>query len=71
MDFRRKVKLDKDLLNKVNKKNLGLDDDGIDEDGHYDETKDRNFLKRFKKEFPKQYEEFMKSVRINDKEYED
>jgi len=34
----------------------------IDEDGHYDETKDRIFLKRFKKEYPKQYKELIKTV---------
>jgi len=34
----------------------------IDEDGHFDETKDRIFLKRFKKEYPKQYNELIKTV---------
>jgi len=34
----------------------------IDEDGHFDETKDRIFLKRFKKEYPKQYDELIKTV---------
>ncbi len=34
----------------------------IGEDGHYDETKDRLFLKRFKKEYPKQYNELIKTV---------
>jgi len=34
----------------------------IDEDGHFDETKDRIFLKRFKKEYPKQYKELIKTV---------
>jgi len=34
----------------------------IDKDGHYDETKDRIFLKRFKKEYPKQYNELIKTV---------
>ena len=34
----------------------------IDEDGHYDETKDRIFLKRFKKEYPKQYNELIKTA---------
>ena len=34
----------------------------IDEDGHFDETKDRIFLKRFKKEYPKQNKELIKTV---------
>jgi len=34
----------------------------IDQDGHFDETKDRIFLKRFKKEYPKQYNELIKTV---------
>ena len=43
-------------------------DDGIDEDGQYDETKDLTFLKRFKKEYPKDYEEVMKAMGIKDEE---
>ena len=43
-------------------------DDGIDEDGHYDETKDLTFLKRFKKEYTKEYEEVMKAMGIKDEE---
>jgi len=34
----------------------------IDEDGHHDETKDHIFLKRFKKEYPKQYKELIKLI---------
>jgi len=34
----------------------------IDQDGHFDETKDRMFLKRFKNEYPKQYNELIKTV---------
>ncbi len=34
----------------------------IDEDGQYDKTKDRIFLKRFKKEYPKQYKELIKAI---------
>ncbi len=34
----------------------------IDEDGYYDKTKDRIFLKRFKKEYPTQYKELIKLV---------
>jgi len=34
----------------------------IDEDEHFDETKDRIFLKRFKKEYSKQYNELIKTV---------
>jgi len=35
-----------------------------DEDGHFDETKDHIFLKRFKKEYPKQYKELIKAVQV-------
>ena len=34
----------------------------IDEDGQYDKTKDRIFLKRFKKEYPKSYEALIKII---------
>jgi len=37
-----------------------------DEDGDYDETKDRVFLKKFKKEYPKQYEELIKALSVKD-----
>jgi len=37
-----------------------------DEDGDYDETKDRMFLKKFKKEYPKQYEELIKALSVKD-----
>ena len=40
----------------------------IDEDGDYDETKDRVFLKKFKKEYPKQYEELIKALSVKDEE---
>ena len=40
----------------------------IDEDGHHDETKDRTFLKRLKKEYPKQYKELIKVFEV---EYEE
>ena len=36
----------------------------IDKDGHFDETKDRIFLKRFKKEYPKQYKELIKAIEV-------
>ena len=36
----------------------------IDKHGHFDETKDRTFLKRFKKEYPKQYEELIKALKV-------
>jgi len=39
-----------------------------DEDGDYDETKDRVFLKKFKKEYPKQYEELIKALSVKDEE---
>ena len=39
-----------------------------DEDGDYDETKDRMFLKKFKKEYPKQYEELIKALSVKDEE---
>lgn len=50
---------------------MSLDDDGIDEDGHYDETKDRNFLKRFKKEYPNSYKEYMKTIDPDYLDYDD
>jgi len=34
----------------------------IDKNGHFDKTKDRIFLKRFKKEYPKQYKELIKAI---------
>jgi len=34
----------------------------------YDETKDRVFLKKFKKEYPKQYEELIKALSVKDEE---
>jgi len=34
----------------------------IYEDGHHDETKERIFLKRLKKEYPKQYKELIKLI---------
>ncbi len=34
----------------------------IDEDRQYDKTKDRIFLKRFKKEYPKSYEALIKII---------
>jgi len=36
----------------------------IDKDGHFDETKDRIFLKRFKKEYPKQYKELIQAIEV-------
>jgi len=35
-----------------------------DEDGHFDETKDLIFLKRFKKEYPKQYKVLIKAIEV-------
>ncbi len=35
-----------------------------DEDGDYDETRDRIFLERFKKVYPRQYEELIKSLGV-------
>jgi len=41
-------------------------EDGIDEDGHYDETKDRTLLKRMKNELsPEKYKEFLKALGYN------
>ena len=48
-----------------NSNNLGRDN-GIDEDGHYDETKDHNGWKRLKKENPKAYDELMKFLEKSD-----
>ncbi len=36
----------------------------IDKNGHFDETKDRTFLKKFKKEYPKQYQELIKVIQV-------
>jgi len=36
----------------------------IDKNGHFDETKDRTFLKRFEKEYPKQYKELIKAIEV-------
>ncbi|QUC65326.1 hypothetical protein NsoK4_03515 [Nitrosopumilus sp. K4] len=47
-----------------------LGDDGIDEDGHYDETRDRTFLKRLKREYPEAYKELVKILRKNNPDYE-
>ncbi len=35
-----------------------------DEDGDYDETPDRIFLERFKKVYPRQYEELIKALGV-------
>jgi len=34
----------------------------IDKHGHFDATKDHTFLKKFKKEYPKQYKELIKTI---------
>ncbi len=34
----------------------------IDKNGHFDKTKDHTFLKKFKKEYPKQYKELIKTI---------
>jgi len=39
---------------------VGYDDNGIDADGHYNETKDFTMLKRLKKEYPEIYEKLLK-----------
>jgi len=36
----------------------------IDEDGFYNEIQDHIFLKRFKKEYPKQYTELIKAIQV-------
>jgi len=38
------------------------------EDGDYDETPDRIFLERFKKVYPRQYEEIIKVLGVKDEE---
>jgi len=35
-----------------------------DEDGSYDEAKDAIFLKRFKKEYPRQYKALIKELSV-------
>ena len=65
-----KVRLDKSLI--LTKEDCERIDNWwqnvIDEDGHHDETKDRIFLKRFKKEYPEQYKELIKAVGVQDEE---
>jgi len=65
-----KVRLDNSLI--LTKKDCERIDNWwqnvIDEDGHHDETKDRTFLKRLKKEYPKQYKELIKVFEV---EYEE
>ena len=69
MGFRRKAKLDKSLLGKKDTRPIPFRDDGIDEDGHYDETKDRRSLKTLlKKEFPEAYKEYIKADGIIDED---
>jgi len=63
----RKAKLDKSLPLKPERLPI-FGADGIDEDGHYDETKDRTFLKRLRKEYPKAYKEFIEAVGVEDEE---
>jgi len=36
----------------------------IDKNGHFDKTKDRIFLEKFKKEYPKQYKELIKTIQV-------
>ncbi len=61
-----KVTLDTPLI--LTKEDCELIDDWwqnvIDKNGHFDETKDRTFLKRFKKEYPKQYKELIKAIQV-------
>ena len=39
-----------------------------DEDGDYNETPDRIFLERFKKVYPRQYEEIIEVLSVKDEE---
>jgi len=61
-----KVRLDSSLI--LTKKDCERIDNwwqyAIDEDGYYDKTKDRIFLKRFKKEYPKQYKVLIKAIQV-------
>jgi len=65
-----KVRLDTPLI--LTKKDCELIDNWwqnvIDKDGHFNETKDRTFLKRFKKEYPRQYNELIKAIQVKDVE---
>ena len=60
----KKVKSDTSLI--LTKEDCELIDNWwqnvIDKNGRFDETKDRTFLKRFKKEYPKQYKELIKAI---------
>jgi len=40
-----------------------LGDDGIDEDGHYDETKDKRSIEDLLKNHPKELEEYQKTMK--------
>jgi len=56
----------------LTKENCGLIDNWwqnvIDENGNFDKTKDRTFLKKFKIEYPKQYKELSKIIDVQDVE---
>jgi len=68
--MRKRAELDKSLpLKKRDPERIDLGSDGIDEDGHYDETKDRRSLKTLlKKEFPEAYKEYIKADGIIDED---
>jgi len=61
-----KVRLDTSLI--LTKEDCELIDNWwqnvIDKEGHFDETKDRIFLEKFKKEYPKQYKELIKAIQV-------
>ena len=62
----RKAKPYKKLLEKQKEHhNLDLGDDGIDADGHYDETKDRTSLKRMKRELSPKYGRLFKYILVS------
>ncbi len=65
-----KVRLDTSLI--LTKEDCELIDNWwqnvIDKNGHFDETKDRIFLEKFKKEYPKQYKGLIKAIEIQDVE---
>lgn len=72
----RKVRLpSKEVSERMRKARQGkfdLGDDGIDADGHYDETKDRRSIEDLLKHHPKQLEEYREMMRkYNEKDNDD
>jgi len=67
-------KISTDRFPKMSKDDFGKEPlgyfNGVDADGHYDETKDPNLMKRIKREYPETYEKIMKIMESELKESE-